>query len=77
VVNLDDDDDDDEGWESTEKLEERSNNKNESIRITNNNDKSNDNTIDGRTIHDIHNENMTLKNHITTLTLHSAGNHDH
>ena len=66
VVNLDDDDDDDEGWESTEKSNDNTDNSNN----TNNN--NNTTTIEGRTIHDIYDENINLKKHITSLTLHIA-----
>ena len=66
VVNLDDDDDDDEGWESTEKSNDNTDNSNN----TNNN--NNTTTIEGRTINDIYDENINLKKHITSLTLHIA-----
>lgn len=65
VVNLDDDDDDDECWESTEKADEKNDDNDNSNNIGNN-------IIDGRTIHDIYDENVNLKKHITTLTLHIA-----
>ena len=67
VVNLDDDDDDDEGWESTEKSND--NTDNSSNNTTTNNNTA---TIEGRTIHDIYDENINLKKHITSLTLHIA-----
>jgi len=66
VVNLDDDDDDDEGWESTEKSNDNTDNN------SNNTINNNTATIEGRTIHDIYDENINLKKHITSLTLHIA-----
>ena len=67
MVNLDDDDDDDEGWESTEKSNDNTDNNSNN---TNNN--NNTATIEGCTIHDIYDENINIKKHITSLTLHIA-----